>query len=259
MKLGVVLGGGGVRGAAHIGVLRELDRMGIKASAIAGTSSGALVAALYACECDWDDVEALACSITRTTAIGFRLPLRPARPALLNVFNDYIRNRSFEELSLPLTVSAFNVSTGQEVVFHKGPILPALRSSIALPGLFPPAKDRDGQLLVDGGVITPLPVRAIVKADPEIDRIIAVDVRGGGGTHRPTRPWRKNRWMQEQVYRALISRVIENDLSRTDVVLKPAVQDVQTLEFPAISRCIQEGVKAVRSQADVIRGLVSGR
>lgn len=254
MKVGVILGGGGVRGAAHIGVLRELKRLGLRPAAIAGTSSGGLVGALYACGCDWDEVEKLARSLTPALALGLRWPFQKAKPTLLRLIEKYVENRRFEDLAVPLVISAFDVPTSRDVLFDSGPLLPALRATIALPLLFPPARTPQGEVLVDGGIITTLPVQALLG---KVDAVIAVDVRAGHPERIPQPRWRRRRWMFFQAYHALAQKVTEGHLSHAQLVLRPDVADVPTLDFKQVGRCIEAGARVVHQFREAIDSLIS--
>lgn len=254
MRIGVILGGGGVRGAAHIGVLRELKELGITPAAIAGTSSGALVGALYACGCDWDEVQELAVNLTPALALGVRWPFQKAKPTLLRLIEKHIQNRRFEDLRIPLVISAFDVPTGRDVLFDSGPLLPALRATIALPLLFPPARTPQGDILVDGGIITTLPVHAL---EGKVDAVIAVDVRADHPERIPQPRWRRRRWMFFQAYHALTSQVTESRLSQASLVLRPDVAGVPTLDFKSAAKCIEAGAQAVHQHRDEIQELIA--
>lgn len=251
MRIGLVLGGGGVRGAAHLGVLRELGRLGIKPAALAGTSSGGLVAALVACGCEVDELEALTRSLNPASAIGIRFPFQRPKPTLLGLLEEYIQGRSFEDLPIPLTLTAFDVTTGQEIHMREGPLMPALRATIALPGLFAPTQ-LDGRVLVDGGIITSIPIPAIT----DVDKTIAVDVRSELPPYSPMPRWRRNRWILLRAHHVLTELITEVYLKEADVVIRPEIQSVGVLDFKATERCIRAGEEATREKADEIRALL---
>jgi NTE family protein len=159
-QVNLVLSGGGVRGLAHIGVLKVLEEEGITVKAIAGCSAGALVGALYAsCE-DARKVEEFASSLGFFSLrdVAFTSP-----GGLVETYRfeksieTFLVCKNLENLKIPFILNATDIATGEEVVFRKGPILPALRASIAYPGIITPQRV-DGRLLVDGGAVNPLPV-----------------------------------------------------------------------------------------------------
>jgi NTE family protein len=193
MKIGLALGGGGVRGLAHISVLETLDDLGIKPSIIAGTSMGAIIGALYASgmsgkeireriskhlilkDDTWQDIVAKKSNLLKLVkAFSAEIP----RGGFINTqgFFEYlfseIRKRTFEELEIPLLVIAANYWTAEEVVFETGDLLSALQASMAVPGVFAPVSFA-GKVLVDGGVVNMVPYDHLLE---RADFTIAVDV-----------------------------------------------------------------------------------
>jgi predicted acylesterase/phospholipase RssA len=173
--IGLVLGGGGARGFAHLGVLRALDEAGVPVDWIGGTSSGAIIGALAArgmshtqaleqCRRDfsslWDPTLPLLSLLT-----GRRVHER-----LLGAFGAL----EIEDLPLPYFCVSTNLSRSAQVVHERGPVARAIRASLSLPGVLPPVSI-DGDLHVDGGLVNNLPVD-VMRACPEIGTIIAVDV-----------------------------------------------------------------------------------
>ena len=185
MKVGLALGSGGAKGLAHIAYLEVLDQLGVKVSGIAGASMGALVGAFYAAGMPAKELRALA------QGIGIRdLP----RILDLSGFRDggFIKGkkieewigerlpvRRFEDLKVPLKIVATDFWVREQIVFDKGDLVPAIRASIAIPGVIEPF-DLDGRLLVDGGVVNPVPFDLLEGCD----FIIAIDVAGPSGSTR---------------------------------------------------------------------------
>jgi len=169
--IAIALGGGGARGLAHLGVLEVLEGEGIRPAFLSGTSMGGLVAALWATAAPANDIVA--------TARRFRTPGRfmPGRVLVWeHVFPSAVpllQDRTFEDLPTPLAVSAVDLLTGEEITLHSGPLLPAIRATCAVPGVFAP--ERLGtHYLVDGGVTNMLPVDLAWACDPDI--VIAVNI-----------------------------------------------------------------------------------
>jgi NTE family protein len=163
MKIGVVLSGGGIRGIAHFGVLKALKESHIEISMITGTSAGAIVGALYANGISPDEAFKI---FQGTRFLSF---LRPAfrGPALLNLetaiplFKKYIPHDSFENLNIPLVVTATNFNKGELVYFDKGDLIRKVLASSCIPGVFSPIMI-DGQFYVDGGVLNNFPVEPLL-------------------------------------------------------------------------------------------------
>jgi NTE family protein len=191
--IGLALGGGGVRGLAHVLVLEALEDLGWKPSIIAGTSMGSVVGALYASGMSGREIKerikehTISKSDTWRTLLDKKTELLKwveifapewGRGGLIKadrflryLFGD-IRKTRFEELEIPLLVVAANFWEASEVVFEEGELLPAIKASIAVPGVFAPVAFGD-RVLVDGGVVN------LVPYDHIIDRCgltIAVDV-----------------------------------------------------------------------------------
>ncbi|MBP8823944.1 MAG: patatin-like phospholipase family protein [Flavobacteriales bacterium] len=165
-----VLSGGGARGAAHLGVLRAFRDAGIVPAALSGTSAGALVGALIA---DGRSPEA----VMGLLEAEFKRPFLLRRPALIakrigTFLGRNLRHRRFEDLPIPLYVSATNLEQGGQRIFSRGELIPALMASCAIPLVFPPVQV-EGTWCVDGGLSNNLPVEPF--ADRRAD-VVAVHV-----------------------------------------------------------------------------------
>lgn len=193
-RIGVALGGGSARGLAHIPLIEAMDEMGLRPSVIAGTSIGALIGAGWAAGMKGADIRAHAIdvlgnmrSITgrlwQTQIKGLRSVLRLGMSMQLDpikvteAFLPLGFTTDFRELRVPLYVIATDFRHWHQVVFHSGEIVPAIAGSIAIPSLFKPV-EFDGHMLVDGGVVNPLPLDAAAN---ESDILIGIDVNGDPG------------------------------------------------------------------------------
>lgn len=162
MDITLALGGGGSRGAAHIGVLRVLARHGFRVRAVAGTSIGAVVGAFYAFGYSPDEIEDLFASIDFSRLYGWPLSEGPGLLGLRGIA-DFLRthlgNRTFDDLTIPCAAVAVDLNSRREIILQEGRVVDALLGSIAVPGIFPP-KEYSPYRLVDGGTLDPVPVRA---------------------------------------------------------------------------------------------------
>ena len=178
-RIGLALGSGSARGWAHIGAIRALEERGVKPDVICGSSIGALVGAAYASG-QLDKLEKWCTSLAWTTVV--RLMdlswsgglIRGAR--LFNVFNTILDDVDIDQLSVPYGAVATELGSGREVWLRHGKMLDAVRASCALPGIFRPAV-RDGVLLVDGGLVNPVPVSMCRALGADI--VIAIDLSWG--------------------------------------------------------------------------------
>jgi len=173
LRVGLALGGGAIRGWAHFGVLRAFERSRIPIDFLAGTSSGAVVAALAAVPHTADEavakLEPVSSRMFRPRlARGSLLSSSGMRSALRAMFGD----KSLEDLSVRLAVTATDLQAESEAVIRQGPLVEALLASCAIPGIYPP-QPLGGRLLVDGGVLNPVPNNLVL----ELGADIAIGVR----------------------------------------------------------------------------------
>lgn len=174
--VGLALGGGAARGWAHIGVIRALEEAGIRPDVICGTSMGALVgAACAAGELDAFEEWAVNLGVRDVLAhLDFSLGSGFFKgEKLMDFFRGKFVDRDIEALALPFAAVATSLNTGAEVWLRQGSTLDAVRASIAVPGLFTPVAS-DGDMLVDGGLVNPIPVSLARAMGAEV--IIAVDL-----------------------------------------------------------------------------------
>lgn len=176
-KIGLALGSGGAKGFAHIGVLKVLEKEGIKIDMVAGSSMGAVIGALYGVHMNTKEIEKLTKGFELKKYFDIGLP----RSGLIkgDKLEKYLRkilnNSKFKDLAFPLFINATDINSGQEVVFNKGDLTKAVRASISIPGLFYPVEN-NGRILIDGGIKDPLPVEILRKNGCDI--IIAVSLVG---------------------------------------------------------------------------------
>jgi NTE family protein len=175
-RVGLALGSGSARGWSHIGVIRTLEEAGVSPDIVCGTSIGAIVGAAYA-DGQLDRLEAWARTLTWQSVAGFMdLSLSGGLiqgAKLFGFLSSEFTDKDIGALAKPYGAVATELMTGREVWLREGSVMAAARASMALPGLFSPAK-RDGRLLVDGGLVNPVPV-SLCRA-MGADFVIAVDL-----------------------------------------------------------------------------------
>jgi NTE family protein len=159
-RIGVVLSGGGARGFAHIGTLRVLERRGVPVHALAGTSMGAILGALYARGYRADDLLELARAVSWRDVIDLSLQAGLIKGEKLHALLAEHLPARFEQLELPLAVTCTDVESGEEVVYTDGDLITVVRASASVPGAFEPV-EHEGRTLADGGVCNNLPVDAL--------------------------------------------------------------------------------------------------
>ena len=176
-KIALVLGSGGARGIAHIGVIRELADQGYQITSVAGSSMGALIGGIYASG-KLDDYEKWLRTLDKLDVfnlVDFTLSSNGIIKAdrVLNEIRKFIPDRNIEDLPIPFTAVATDIRNKKEVCFSSGSLYKAIRASISIPMVITPAMV-DGVLMVDGGVLNPVPVNR-VKRQPD-DLLVAVNV-----------------------------------------------------------------------------------
>ncbi len=181
-RVGLALGGGGMRGMAHVGVLRVLEQAGIPVDCIAGTSAGSLVGAAYAAGLRSDRLLDLALQMR------WRSISRPVWPRdgfvsfarLESYLIDAGGDLSFGQLKIPYAAVAANLATGEQVVLSRGRLAPAVRASCSVPGIVTPI-DLGGQRLVDGGIANNLPISVVRELGADV--VIAVGLGSPPGDY----------------------------------------------------------------------------
>lgn len=232
--IALVLGGGGARGFAHVGVIKALEAAGIKADIIAGSSSGAIVAALYAGGHSGEELERLAVDLDQGALIDFSLFGKGwlRGEALQDFVNRSVGGRPIEQLAKAFAVVATDARNGDMVVFNRGDTGLAVRASSSVPDLFiPPIIN--GVAYLDGGLTSPVPVR-VAKA-MGADFVIAVDL---------------TRWAKAR-------ELAEPDLRVADVVIRPQTIRTRLLDFTAKQQNIAAGEAAGRAASADIAARIS--
>lgn len=282
-RIGLVLSGGGARGAAHIGVLKVMEELRVPVHVIAGTSMGSLVGGAYASGLnaemleqsvggiDWNDllsddpprgewpVRRKQASETPTWdfSIGrrdgeFNLPKGALAGQKVQLyFSELVRNservENFDALPIPFRAVATNLENGAVVVFKDGSLPFAMRASMAVPGLFSPMESEEG-LYVDGGLVRNLPVD--VARAMGADVIIAVNL---GTTYLPREKLGTVLGVTGQMLTILTEQNVQASLTqlnpRRDVLIKPELGDITAGDFKRSAEAIAIGEKAAREMA----------
>jgi NTE family protein len=169
MNITLALSGGGVKGFAHIGAIRVLEMEGFQIRGVSGTSAGGLVGALYAAGYSPDDMEARLRDIDQGNLFS---RMHGDGPSLLGlagvtaILSELLGDRTFEDLRLPLALTATDLTSGLPIVIKQGRLIDAVLATSAVPGVFP-AKSMGGHMLVDGGVTNPIPVAVARSLFPD--------------------------------------------------------------------------------------------
>lgn len=163
-RTGIVLSGGAARGITHLGVLQALQEDGIQPDVISGVSGGAILGALYAS--GWEPEEILEAFAEENLFRHLQLSI-PRKGfmnmnGLFDILEKHLEARDFSDLKIPLAVTATDFKTGKQAVFQEGDLFHALKASSAIPILFKPIEDDKGNVYVDGGLVSNLPVEPLL-------------------------------------------------------------------------------------------------
>jgi len=253
LRLGLALGSGSARGWAHIGVIRALEERGIKPDLVCGSSIGALVGAAYAAG-ELDRFEKWVTGLAWTTVV--RLMdltwrgglIRGAR--LFTRFRAIFQDREIDGLPIPYGAIATELDSGRELWLRHGDVLDAVRASCAMPGLFTPVV-RDGVVLVDGGLVNPVPVSMCRALGADL--VVAVDLSWGKlGPYR--RPGAGETAQIPSLFNVFTTAldIVEMRVARSrlagepaDVLITPILPNFATMDFHRAKEAIEEGRAAV--------------
>jgi NTE family protein len=251
IRIGLALGGGAVRGAAHIGVLDVLEDAGLAPTVLAGTSAGALVGALYAGGVSPTDISSLARTLRWTRLVHPAMSRRSLLDTtrLAGFVHDTLGGVTFDALRRTFAAVACDLTTGARVVLRDGAVSDAVMASAAIPGVFAPV-ERAGLLLVDGGLVDLVP--AALTRELGADIVVAVDVSGP----LPRRP--PKTILQIMVAATHLQTGVAEQLAHdADLVLTPALDEYAFWELSRISEFEEAGRVSARLALPLLRALVA--
>lgn len=253
-KIALVLGGGAARGFAHIGVIKMLEAQGVKPDLVVGTSAGSVVGALYAAGYDGFELQRLALELDEKAVSDWILPNRGflRGESLQNYINNAVKNRPLEQLNRPIGVVATDLKSGEQVVFRRGNTGMAVRASSSVPGVFQPVSI-GGREFVDGGLTSPVPVRA--ARDMGADIVIAVDISKDPSIATLSGTLD----VLLQTFTIMGRSIAAQELLGADVVVSPDTHEMRTASFDARHVSILEGEKAALAAIPKLRQKIAER
>ena len=280
--IALVLGGGGSRGFAHVGVLEVLQREQIPIDFIVGTSMGGIVGVLYAMGHSPAQIAEDVRSAMSTSGFNVASLRRNSRKQRLeDQLTQLVGDATFADLKIPVGVTAVDMISGEEVVLDEGPLLPALLATSAVPGVFP-LMNMGGMQLADGGVLDSLATHVAYRLGA--DKVIAVDVDRELNTEEP---WNDpisetmgvklpTNWLNSKVTEGEEERVMPNLVSvlwrsvrivawhlhrnrledhPPDVYLRPDVEAFGSLDFKDMHGPVDAGIAVAEAHLDAIKAL----
>lgn len=175
----LALSSGGARGLAHIGAIEELEEQGYRISAVSGCSMGALVGGVYAAGKLKEFREWMKTidrkKMLELTDFSFSLSHLVKGTRIIEAIMEFVPDMPIEDLPIPFCCVATDWKTGREIVFNKGSLFEAIRASISLPSFYEPVQ-KDGMILIDGGVVNPIPLNRVKRKVGDI--LVGIDVSG---------------------------------------------------------------------------------
>ena len=251
----LVLSSGGARGLAHIGAIEELETSGYRISSIAGCSMGALIGGVYAAG-KLEEFRAWMKTIDRKkmlelTDFSFSLNHLVKGKRIIEAIMEFVPDIAIEDLPIPYCAVATDLKAGREVTFCKGSLFEAIRASISLPSFYEPVQ-RNGMVLIDGGVLNPIPLNRVKRHSGDI--LVGVDVSGHDYKaqwelqHELTERRKKDKSLKAQIldklipdnlefnYYTVLSRTIslmirQNSLMMTQLMSPNILVDIQMSRY----------------------------
>jgi NTE family protein len=255
-RIGLALGGGAARGFAHVGVIQVLEEAGIRPTLVTGTSAGSLVASIYASGKSGTQLQQIAESMEEAAITDWTLPLfgrgMLRGDALARYVNTQVSGRLIEDMTIPLGIVATDLNSGQDALFQRGDTGTAVRASSAVPAVFQPVKIA-GHEYVDGGLVSPVPVRAARKMGAEL--VIAVDISSppegnlAGGTLE----------ILLQTFAIMGKSINTFELKDADIVVRPSLVGVSSADFGARKRSIEAGRQAMLQILPQLRAAIAAK
>jgi NTE family protein len=253
-RIGLALGGGSARGFAHIGVLKSLDQAGIRPDVIAGTSAGSLVGAFYAAGWTPWQIEEFALAVREADVADFSTAGKRgmlAGDALARIINDKLKGARLEGLKTRFAAVCTDLKTGELALLRQGLVGDAVRASCSIPGVFVP-KDLNGRELVDGGLVSPLPVRSVRQMGADL--VIAVDVAA-----RPKRSEFPGLYeVILQSFEIMGRALADQEALQADLVIRPETSQYSSADFNVRREMIQAGYEAAQAMLPELKRRLEG-
>lgn len=250
-KIALVLGGGAVRGFAHVGVIKTLEAHGITPTIVVGTSAGSVVGALYAGGYSGFDLQKIAFGLEEGSVSDYAMPDRGfiKGEQLQNYINKALQNRPIERLNKTFAAMATDLQSGEPTLFRRGNTGMAVRASSSVPGVFQPVAI-NGREYVDGGLSSPVPVKAARGLGADI--VIAVDISSKPKNARVS----DSMDILLQTFSIMGQSISQYELALADVVIRPDTAGIGSTDFEQKHQAIMEGERAALAALPLIRKLI---
>ena len=252
IKIGIALGGGAAKGFAHIGVIKMLEANGFTPAVVAGTSAGSVVGALYASGMTAFELQEKAVALDEAKIRDLQLSSGGLilGQKLEDYVNEQVQRKPLEQLAKPFVAVATRLEDGERTVFARGNTGQAVRASSSVPGVFQSVTIGKYHF-VDGGITSPVPVDAARQLGADV--VIAVDISNKA---RGATPGGLLGTLGQSI--AIMGQKLgQAELARADIVIRPKVLDMGSVDFSQRAQAIVEGEKAAMAAMPQIRTLVA--
>ncbi len=252
VNVALVLGGGGAKGLAHLGAIRELELAGIRPDLIVGCSAGAIAGALYADQPYLEDRVEMLLPLRKADILDYAInPIFGIvhGDLLQNLMKNLLRAKTFEELQIPLIVVVTDLISGEAIELSKGDLSSAIRASCSVPGIFKPFS-LYGRYCIDGGAACPIPVSIAKKYGAKV--VIAIDLSEQLPKKHPRHLLGVTKRSLEIGYR----KFIEQSLSQADVAIRMNFDEVGLFNDSLNEWLYEQGRAAIRDKLDEIRSKI---
>ncbi len=267
-QVGLALSSGSARGIAHIGVLKVLEEAKVPIDLIAGTSAGALFGGMYAAGMSIAEISEFASLLHKKIRLrdglwDFEFPPRTGLirgQRTVNFLRQFLGDKRIEELKRPMHIVAADVHSGEEVVFSEGPLVEAIRASISIIGVFAPAHV-GSRYFIDGGAVNPVPTTVLAERGADI--ILACSVIPSLEDRLQRKALKREGRVPNLLGVVLgMMEVMESEMIKTrmnpaNLVIRPAVEIYNTMEFDRAREFIRLGEEAADRSLDSIKSLLT--
>lgn len=237
--IGLALGSGAALGAAHVGVLKAIEELGIPIDYVAGTSIGAMVGAFYAFGMPVDEIEELALNLDWPDVSGITLPKLGlfSNHELGNLLDERLGDVQFSEADKKLAVIATNIGDGTKVILDRGDVSNAVKASACVPVLYEPVEINE-QLLVDGGLMESVPLSALQKMGASYS--IGVDLKSERQYQKPDTILD----ILNNTFEIALKHLANVNVKEIDLLIQPKLGEFSRTDTQNSSKMIEKGYRA---------------
>ncbi len=258
-KIGIALAGGGARGLSHIGVLKVLEQEGIQIKAISGTSIGALIGAIYSIGTPLKELEEYVRLLDWKSYLLFA-DLSFTGKGMINgrkveeLLNRFLKDKRFSECKIDFNCVSLDLISRKKVIMDTGGLKEAVRASISIPGFFDPVFMEE-KLLVDGGIVEPLPAKSLKELGPDfiIASLVSFKKNKKDKVLKNDDKRISTRYIIDRSFNIMQEEMSKKDIRYADIVIESRTGDFGFLDFANGDKIIRQGEVAARKKMPAIK------